>query len=216
MHHASWCTHRAGGLCHDPGEGRRRWRRRSLPTADRAEIRVRRRAARCCWIRNGDAVEEIGAYLGVATNNVAEWTALVLGLEAAREARHSAVGRSARLRAGRQATAWRVSRQARRPAAAPSARAQRCCARFAQVDIRHVPRKQNALADRLVNRMLDQEAQASESRRVHATLSDRDPHHRTLHRRCLRWVGAFTAPAKWGVSVRRFTHSMHRAISTRG
>jgi hypothetical protein len=33
--------------------------------------------------------------------------------------------------------------------------------RFEQVDIQHVPRKQNALADRLVNRVLDQEAGAA-------------------------------------------------------
>ena len=31
----------------------------------------------------GEPIEEIGAYLGEATNNVAEWTALLLGLEAA-------------------------------------------------------------------------------------------------------------------------------------
>ena len=32
---------------------------------------------------DGELVEEVDAYLGDATNNVAEWTALVLGLEAA-------------------------------------------------------------------------------------------------------------------------------------
>jgi ribonuclease HI len=33
--------------------------------------------------------------------------------------------------------------------------------RFESVDVRHVPRKQNAAADRVVNRVLDQEAAAS-------------------------------------------------------
>ena len=33
----------------------------------------------------GEVVAEAGEFLGVATNNVAEWTALVIGLEAAAE-----------------------------------------------------------------------------------------------------------------------------------
>ena len=37
-------------------------------------------------------------------------------------------------------------------------RAKQLLRAFAEVDVRHVPRKQNALADRLVNRVLDQEA----------------------------------------------------------
>jgi ribonuclease HI len=32
---------------------------------------------------SGETIEEIDAYLGIATNNVAEWTALLLGLQAA-------------------------------------------------------------------------------------------------------------------------------------
>ncbi|MBV8149325.1 MAG: ribonuclease HI family protein, partial [Candidatus Eremiobacteraeota bacterium] len=42
---------------------------------------------------SGELLEEVAAYLGIATNNVAEWTALVIGLEAAakREVRRLAV-----------------------------------------------------------------------------------------------------------------------------
>ncbi|HEY5427173.1 MAG TPA: reverse transcriptase-like protein, partial [Candidatus Tumulicola sp.] len=32
---------------------------------------------------SGEILERVGRYLGVATNNVAEWTALLIGLEAA-------------------------------------------------------------------------------------------------------------------------------------
>ena len=39
-------------------------------------------------------------------------------------------------------------------------RARQLLRRFSEVDVKHVPRKQNALADRLVNRLLDQEAPA--------------------------------------------------------
>jgi ribonuclease HI len=40
-------------------------------------------------------------------------------------------------------------------------RAMKLLRAFEDVDVAHVPRKQNARADRLVNRVLDQEAQAS-------------------------------------------------------
>jgi ribonuclease HI len=42
-------------------------------------------------------------------------------------------------------------------------RAQTLLRRFEHVDIKHVPRKQNKLADRLVNHVLDQEAAAPDS-----------------------------------------------------
>ena len=54
----------AGGLCLGTGERRLAWKRRSLPTADRAAIPVRRPAARCCSIPSGELIEEVGAYLG--------------------------------------------------------------------------------------------------------------------------------------------------------
>jgi ribonuclease HI len=109
---------------------------------------------------NGDLVEEIGAYLGVATNNVAEWTALVLGLEAAakRGIRRLAVRLDSELVVKQLRGEYRVKHAGLQPL---HRRAQQLLRRFAEVEIRHVPRKQNALADRLVNRLLDQEAQAS-------------------------------------------------------
>jgi ribonuclease HI len=108
----------------------------------------------------GELIEEVGAYLGVATNNVAEWTALVLGLEAAakRGIRKLGVRLDSELVVKQLRGEYRVKHAALQPL---SRRAQRLLSGFAEVEIRHVPRKQNALADRLVNRVLDHEAQAA-------------------------------------------------------
>jgi ribonuclease HI len=106
----------------------------------------------------GELIEEIGAYLGVATNNVAEWTALVLGLEAAakRGIRRLGVRMDSELVVKQLGGEYRVKHAGLQPL---YARARRLLRDFAEVEIRHVPRKQNALADALVNRVLDQEAQ---------------------------------------------------------
>jgi ribonuclease HI len=108
----------------------------------------------------GELVEEVGAYLGVATNNVAEWTALVLGLEAAakRGIRSLAIRLDSELVVKQLRGEYRVKHVALQPL---HRRAMRLLRGFDQIDIRHVPRKQNTLADRLVNRVLDQEAQAA-------------------------------------------------------
>jgi ribonuclease HI len=108
----------------------------------------------------GELVEEVGAYLGVATNNVAEWTALVLGLEAAakRGIRSLAIRLDSELVVKQLRGEYRVKHVALQPL---HQRAMRLLRGFDQIDIRHVPRKQNTLADRLVNRVLDQEAQAA-------------------------------------------------------
>jgi len=108
----------------------------------------------------GDLIEEVGSYLGVATNNVAEWTALVLGLEAAarRGVRRLAVRMDSELVVKQLRGEYRVKHAALQPL---HRRASGMLAAFESVDVRHVPRKQNALADRLVNRVLDQEAAES-------------------------------------------------------
>ncbi|MGB8964641.1 MAG: ribonuclease HI family protein [Candidatus Cybelea sp.] len=108
----------------------------------------------------GELMEEVGAYLGVATNNVAEWTALVLGLEAAakRGIRSLAIRLDSELVVKQLRGEYRVKHVALQPL---HRRAMRLLRGFDQIDIRHVPRKQNTLADRLVNRVLDQEAEAA-------------------------------------------------------
>jgi len=103
---------------------------------------------------SGELLEEIGAYLGVATNNVAEWTALVLGLEAAakRGIRRLAVRLDSELVVKQLRGEYRVKHDNLRPLCA-EARAR--LAAYEVVDLQHVPRAQNVEADALVNAALD-------------------------------------------------------------
>jgi len=107
----------------------------------------------------GELVEEIGAYLGVATNNVAEWTGLILGLEAA--AKRGVLRLQIRLDSELVVKQLRGEYRVKNAGLQPLyQRARRLLRSFTEFDIRHVPRAQNVLADRLVNRLLDQEAAA--------------------------------------------------------
>lgn len=105
---------------------------------------------------SGEVIEEIGAFLGVATNNVAEWTALLLGLEAAanRGVRRLAVRLDSELVVRQLDGTYRVKHADLQPL---YQRARSLLRKFDHVDVRHVPRKENVLADRLVNQVLDRE-----------------------------------------------------------
>ncbi len=105
----------------------------------------------------GEPIEEIGAYLGEATNNVAEWTALLLGLEAAerRGIRRLAVRLDSELVVKQLRGEYRVKNAGLQPLYQKALKLMR---HFDEVDVRHVRRALNKLADRLVNDVLDQEA----------------------------------------------------------
>lgn len=111
---------------------------------------------------HGETIAEVDAYLGVATNNVAEWTALVLGLQAAadRGIRRLAVRLDSELVVKQLSGEYRV-KHANLQVLHRQARA--LLRAFEYVDVRHVPRKENAHADGLVNRVLDHEAHAAEA-----------------------------------------------------
>jgi ribonuclease HI len=106
---------------------------------------------------DGVVLDEVGRYLGTATNNVAEWTALCIGLECAAERgiRRLAVRLDSELVVKQMRGEYRVKHADLQPL---HRKAQALVRRFEHVDIKHVPRKQNKLADRLVNDVLDQEA----------------------------------------------------------
>ena len=110
----------------------------------------------------GGVLDEVGLYLGTATNNVAEWTALCIGLERAKERgyRRLAVRMDSELVVKQMRGEYRVKHVDLQPL---YRRAQGLLRSFEHVDIKHVPRKQNTLADSLVNQVLDQEASASAS-----------------------------------------------------
>jgi ribonuclease HI len=109
---------------------------------------------------DGTVVREAGLYLGIATNNVAEWRALIIGLEAARELGLDALS----VRLDSELVVRQLSGQYRVKHAdlIPLANQARTLLRgFRDVDIAHVRREQNKLADALVNRVLDEQAQVS-------------------------------------------------------
>ena len=105
----------------------------------------------------GELLEEVGEYLGTATNNVAEWTALLLGLAAAskRGVRRLHVRLDSELVVKQLRGEYRVKHAGLQRL---YRKAMQLLRQFESVDVRHVPRAQNVLADRLVNQVLDQEA----------------------------------------------------------
>jgi ribonuclease HI len=103
---------------------------------------------------HGAVLREVGTYLGVATNNVAEWTGLLTGLEAAIDlgVTELHVRLDSELVVKQISGAYRVKHEGLIPL---HAKAKVLLRQFARTDVRHVPRKQNAEADALVNRVLD-------------------------------------------------------------
>lgn len=102
----------------------------------------------------GEVLEERGERIGAATNNVAEYRALLLGIERAAELGASElelVGDS-ELVVRQVKGEYKVKDAALRELHTEVKRALR---RFDGWSIRHVRREQNAAADRLVNEALD-------------------------------------------------------------
>jgi ribonuclease HI len=102
----------------------------------------------------GDVLEELGETIGVATNNVAEYRALLRGLERARAlgASEVAIVNDSELVARQLTGAYKVKHPAMKPLYAEAIAA---LSGFARWSVRSVPRAQNARADELVNEALD-------------------------------------------------------------
>jgi ribonuclease HI len=105
----------------------------------------------------GQIVEELFLFLGEATNNEAEYRALILGLEAA--IRHAPSRLTVRLDSElivRQLEGrYKVRNERLKPL---FAEAERLLARLPCRTMEHVARAQNADADRLANRAIDEAA----------------------------------------------------------
>ncbi len=113
-------------------------------------------AAAACVISSpdGEVLAERAELLGRATNNVAEYRALLLGLAKARElgADEVEVVGDSELIAKQVQGIYKVKHEAMRPLYLDSIQALRG---FESWSIRTVPRAQNARADALVNAALD-------------------------------------------------------------
>ena len=114
-------------------------------------------AAAACVITSpgGELLGEHTQLLGVTTNNVAEYRALLLGLERARELSVSEVEviGDSELIAQQVLGHYKVRKESLRPL---HAEAMQALDEFQRWSIRTVPRELNARADALVNRALDQ------------------------------------------------------------
>jgi ribonuclease HI len=103
---------------------------------------------------DGEVLEEVAERIGRATNNVAEYRALLLGIERARELGASElelIGDS-ELIVRQVKGEYKVKDAALRELHAEATRA---LEGFEEWSIRHVPRERNSEADSLVNRALD-------------------------------------------------------------
>ena len=104
---------------------------------------------------DGTVLDSRGERIGVATNNVAEYRALVAGLERALELAipEVEVVSDSELLVKQMRGEYRVKNEALRDL---SSQASRLARRFGKVEYRHVTREHNELADRLVNEALDE------------------------------------------------------------
>ncbi len=104
--------------------------------------------------RPGAAVIEVAGRLGTATNNLAEYTALVRALEHAQKlgARRLHVHSDSELMVKQMNGVYKVKHEGLRPL---YEKAQQLCKQFESVKIQHVFREQNKHADRLYNEVLD-------------------------------------------------------------
>ena len=104
---------------------------------------------------SGEVLERAGRYLGETTNNVAEYEALILGLERAAErgAREVHVMADSELMVRQLQGRYKVKAPHLKPL---YERARALMGRFDRVVVRHVPRARNAAADQMANRAIDE------------------------------------------------------------
>ncbi|MBF6547576.1 bifunctional RNase H/acid phosphatase [Nocardia brasiliensis] len=106
-------------------------------------------------------------FIGIATNNVAEYRGLIAGLEASAElgARVVAVRMDSKLVVEQMSGRWKVKHAAMIPLAD---RARRLVADFERVSFTWIPRNENAHADRLANEAMDDGTLVDEVRTARA------------------------------------------------
>ncbi|HKY51784.1 MAG TPA: ribonuclease HI family protein [Candidatus Limnocylindria bacterium] len=103
----------------------------------------------------GEVIAELTKYLGTATNNIAEYAALILGLEEAKRRGFDEID----IRMDSQLVVRQMSGiyRVRHPNMVPLAkRARELYESFPRRSIAHVRREQNAVADLLSNRAIDE------------------------------------------------------------
>uniref|UniRef100_A0AAU2A968 Bifunctional RNase H/acid phosphatase n=1 Tax=Streptomyces sp. NBC_00093 TaxID=2975649 RepID=A0AAU2A968_9ACTN len=103
----------------------------------------------------GETLAETAEYIGIATNNVAEYRGLVAGLRAARELDPTArirVRMDSKLVVEQMSGRWKIKHPDMKPLAAEAAQV---FPTVGQVTYEWIPREQNKHADRLANEAMD-------------------------------------------------------------
>ncbi len=105
--------------------------------------------------RDGMALEKISRYLGRTTNNIAEYSAAIIGLEHALTMRASDVKLYAdsELLVRQLNGQYKVKNEGLKPL---YKKAKDLIAKIGRVEIQHIPREQNSEADSLANRAIDE------------------------------------------------------------
>lgn len=109
--------------------------------------------------QSGEVLEEISQYLGITTNNVAEYQGAILGLSRAKDlkARKVQIYSDSQLLVRQLRGEYKV----KSPHLIPLyRRVIGLINGFSEVRITHVPREENRQADRLANRGIDERAQS--------------------------------------------------------
>lgn len=104
--------------------------------------------------QSGEVLAERGEFIGIESNNVAEYRGLIAGLEVARElgATQVAVRMDSKLVVQQMSGSWQIKHPAMRELAKQAAGLAR---NFESVDYQWIPRAQNARADRVANQAMD-------------------------------------------------------------
>jgi ribonuclease HI len=110
-------------------------------------------------LRRGAAFVKIARYLGRTTNNIAEYTAAIIGLEHALSVGASKVRLCAdsELLVKQLNGQYKVKNEGLKPL---HAKAKELIARIGSVEVQYIPREQNKEADALANKAIDEKIQS--------------------------------------------------------
>jgi probable phosphoglycerate mutase len=134
----------------------------------------------------GAVLAEVAASIGVATNNVAEYSGLLAGLRAAKEVAPDAeveVRMDSKLVVEQMSGRWKIKHPALQPLALE---AQRIARRFTRIGYEWIPRERNKHADRLANEAMDAQAGIAPGKAERAEAPAP-----------ARWTGATGAPTRF-------------------
>ncbi len=106
-------------------------------------------------MRDGEPFEKIARYLGTTTNNIAEYSAAIIGLERAVQLKASRVKLNAdsELLVKQLNGQYKVKNEGLKPL---HAKARDLIARIGSVEVQYIPRERNKEADALANKAIDE------------------------------------------------------------